>query len=251
MAKEHATVTVIVPSTAARHRHATPRRGRWWRNQPPSIPPPLFPHARIPRSRRAALSRRAWVLVLRPREGRSGDALRGAVRAVRPAGGWVPSASPSSCGGACGGRAEGPCGRRAARVPLPRPLAPRGLQGEGEGEGGPGPLLLLSLSSGVRSSSRQLLPPAQAPPELRPEGEGGRSAAVQFCTAACSLAAASASQKSALLGFDAGRRRPPAKLGDGGGVPGFSMLWAPRRALPRAHRPPVRGVGTPERGGAA
>ena len=45
------------------------------------------------------------------------------------------------------------------------------------------------------------------------------------------------SRKSASLGFDAGRRRPQAKLGDGGGFPGISMLWAPRQALPRAHQP--------------
>ena len=36
------------------------------------------------------------------------------------------------------------------------------------------------------------------------------------------------------------RRQPQAELGDGGGVPGISMFWAPRRALPRAHRPPGR-----------
>ena len=41
------------------------------------------------------------------------------------------------------------------------------------------------------------------------------------------------------------RRRPQAKLGDGGGVPGISMLWAPRRALPRAHPPPDRPGAAP------
>ena len=53
------------------------------------------------------------------------------------------------------------------------------------------------------------------------------------------------SRKSASLGFDAGRRRPQAKLGDGGGVPGIYMLWAPRRALPRAHPPPDRPGAAP------
>ena len=53
------------------------------------------------------------------------------------------------------------------------------------------------------------------------------------------------SRKSASLGFDAGRRRPQAKLGDGGGVPGIYMLWAPRRALPRAHPPPGRPGAAP------
>ena len=46
-------------------------------------------------------------------------------------------------------------------------------------------------------------------------------------------------RNSASLGLDAGRRRPQAVAGNGGGVPGTSIVWAPRRALPRAHPPQV------------
>ena len=60
-----------------------------------------------------------------------------------------------------------------------------------------------------------------------------------------SVAFSLSSQKSASLGFDAGRRRPQAKLGDGGGAPGIFMLWAPRRTLPRAHQPPGRPGAAP------
>ena len=41
-------------------------------------------------------------------------------------------------------------------------------------------------------------------------------------------------------GFDAGRRRPKEKRGDGSDASRFSALWAPRRSLPRAHPPPDR-----------
>ena len=45
--------------------------------------------------------------------------------------------------------------------------------------------------------------------------------------------------------FDAGRRRPRAVIGGGSGSLGISVLRAPRRALPRAHRPPDRPGAAP------